>query len=248
MAVVESPRCHVYFVWPPTWIRGSAQLDGGWIALDAVRRTRYQPTPGDTPLFELAGIRRPHDALGFVKRFGLLWHGPDAAPPRRERFSDWEHEASKLTGILRMYESTRLAVEGDDDRRTELAANDDVRRIREQSPSTTVLEAASDAVAAQIARGLSNVRMNISPAIRWLDGHGNRQGEPGEFIVSGAPNNLVEWAYHDLVLHVAEQVPVATCDDCARLFVLNHRNRRFCSDRCANRARQRRYAERRTSG
>ena len=105
-----------------------------------------------------------------------------------------------------------------------------------------VTEAASDVVAGLIAEGLQGVELTISPAIRWENAAG-RLGEPGEFIVAGAPRDLVEWAFHDLMLAVAQSVPMATCEECARMFVLNHANRRFCSSQCNNRARQRRHAE-----
>lgn len=41
----------------------------------------------------------------------------------------------------------------------------------------------------------------------------------------------------------ARKVPMATCEECRRMFVLNHANRRFCGNHCANRSRTRRFKE-----
>ena len=58
--------------------------------LDTERAEEYQPSEDASPLYELAAIRSPHDVLGFVKRFGLLHHGPTNGSPPRERFVEWE--------------------------------------------------------------------------------------------------------------------------------------------------------------
>jgi hypothetical protein len=207
------------------------------------RAELYYPNEAHQPLYELAAIRQPHDALGFVRKFGMLRHGPDSNDEPRERFRQWEAEALRLTEIMRLYESVRLAHAGDSDRLKELRALPKVRQRLEDIPSATTTEAASDVVAGLIVAGLNGVPLMISPAYTWENSVG-RLGDPGEFVVSGKPRNIVEWAYHELMRLVAESVPVATCEECARMFQLNHANRRFCSDRCGNRARQRRHAQR----
>ncbi len=229
---------------PPAWRRGPASVVGEWIVLDRDRAEDYQPAENDQLLPDLAGIRQPHDALGVVKRFGLLRHGPATSGEPTERFADWAQNARDLTRIMRLYESVRLAAEGDSHRKKELREDAQVLAQLEAWPKLTVPEAATYAISDAIAHGLAEMPMKPTPSIGWLDASGQQTGQPGEFVVSGTPRNLVEWAYHDLMMLVARKVPVATCEECARMFVLNHGNRRFCSGRCGNRARQRRHTQR----
>ena len=233
-------RCHTYFVWPLPWLRGSGDIDGDWVVLTDERAEAYQPSQSDSPLTELARIRDPHESLGFIKRFGMLRHGPDSPSPRRERFAEWTSVARDLTEIMQLCEALQLTSAVESGRTSELADRADVRAHRHRNPDMTVLEAAGDLVAGRIARRVESITLTVSSANTWRDGR-NRLGPPGEFVVSGRPQNLVEWAYHDLMLAVAETVPFATCEECERMFVRNHARRRFCGDRCGNRARQRRH-------
>jgi hypothetical protein len=50
----------------------------GWVELDTSRPIEeYHPVSEPNLLFELADIRRPQEAVKFIRRYGLLWHGPD---------------------------------------------------------------------------------------------------------------------------------------------------------------------------
>src|SRR5215204_3892589 len=58
--------------------------------------------------FDLAAMafhrsgRDPQQAVAFVRRYGLLWHGVDelGSGGCRESLDDWWHEAEKLSSLL----------------------------------------------------------------------------------------------------------------------------------------------------
>src|SRR3989337_1103362 len=98
---------------PPEWLRGHASFNGTYLSLDVSRAQRYAPyeVAGSLP-FDLAGIHQPHEALSFIQKYGLLWHGPDATE-HMERFTDWEREIRNLNAVLILYRALQDSVAGD---------------------------------------------------------------------------------------------------------------------------------------
>ena len=226
---------------PPEWLRGHASFDGTYLSLDASRARRYAPYEVAESLpFDLAGIREPRDALSFIREYGLLWHGPDAAE-HSEKFADWEREARNLYFILLLNQALRDSVAGDADSQ---------RTLRELvDPFQTVFEtrARSDDEYARhaavlvgdfVTAGTEGVNTGITPDGLW------EGGDPSVFILTARSPDLVRYAYHCLMIRVlVPHVPLRACLECRRFFPVQNTRRQYCDSRCASRVRQRRFAE-----
>jgi hypothetical protein len=119
----------------PAWYRGPAHLEDGDIVLDVERAEPYEPSeqpPG--LLYDLAAIREPADALGFARRWGLLWLGQEDRDGRswhddvllddetcRESFADWAAVALRLSWALSRNALIRLGRDDGDESHQELA-------------------------------------------------------------------------------------------------------------------------------
>jgi hypothetical protein len=84
------------------------QLNDHWIYFeDDARWELYEPSRQRGVLYDLTSLREPADALGFLKRWGLLWHsgasqgGDEVLEP--ELLSDWFHAARELERLLHLY-------------------------------------------------------------------------------------------------------------------------------------------------
>ena len=74
------------------WVRGPARIADGEVILDEDRAERYTPHSIDQAIFELAAASDYQDLRAFVRRYGLLWHGPDSLGTGecRESVSNWQ--------------------------------------------------------------------------------------------------------------------------------------------------------------
>jgi len=233
---------------PGTWVRGRASLDGEYVVLDRTRSSEYQPLSTTDLVFDLAAIRRPSDALPFVRRYGLLFHGPNATESR-EPWTDWERVSGLLSGLLHLYVVLQKAIRGD------VAANHELRtrwgeliqRLYEQVAETDEVfyQQATDFLAYWTSHGLENVEFGIDAAARY-EKDGKAYGGVGDFVLTARPPNLVGYAYHQLALLLSRGVEGARCPECGRVFVVKDRRQRFCSPQCAQRARYRRWKERKS--
>lgn len=233
----------------PEWLRGPARLDDGFVVLDIERATPYQPQAEPDLLFALAGIRRPTDALPFVKDYGLLRHGPDA-DSYREPFSDWERIALELSGYMSAYDDIRRAALGDAEALERLrilvedGVSDALAELLESMEGGTaderLIETVNLFVAVGITNGLRGVEVGLTPATAW------GAGPVGSLVFSPQPPDLVGLAYHQLALLTVSQAPMSRCPECGRIFAPRGKKQRFCSPLCSGRSRQRRYAEKET--
>lgn len=225
---------------PAAWLRGPARLEDGFVVLDSDRAEEYVPWEEEgLLLYDLAAIRRPHDALGFARRWGLLHHGP-GADEYREPFRDWENEALVLTGALAIYRALRLATGGDPDGFAELRGRWADALVPESGKRPVsdedYLANASSATAALVSEKLEGVEQRITAEADY-------GGDPGVFAYFVNTPDLVAHAWFELSSEIVQRVPLSTCPECGRIFPVKHGRQRFCDERCAARARYRRFAE-----
>jgi hypothetical protein len=225
------------------WWRGPARLEDGFVEIEPDRAEPYAVHGEDVAdlLWDLAGIRRPTDTLAFIRRYGLLWHGPGDGM-YREAFADWKELADLLTRLLAQHIAIGRAREGD---REALAKLRNTRwsapgqQLLHASPSdASLLALATEDLSSSVSMGLRNIRLEVMPA-NWRSG----TGETGQFVFMPAPENLVDLASWQLAEAIVTRVPIAECPECGRVFPVRHGRQRFCDDRCAGRARYRRHAE-----
>jgi hypothetical protein len=228
------------------WLRGRALLDEDYIVLDKAHSTEYQPMTTTELLFDLAAIRRPSDALPFVRRYGLLFHGPDA-DEFREPWSEWERTALLLSGFLHMHVSLHKAVRGDAAAAEELRSRwgETVKGFYKQEAPTEEMFflQVTDFLAHWTTQGLEGAQFGVGPAA-FFQKDGEPYGGPGDFVLTVNPPNLLGYAYNQFAHFLNQGVPGARCPECGRVFVIKDRRQRFCSPQCAQRARYRRWKER----
>jgi hypothetical protein len=114
----------------PMWARGSARLDGNDIVLrreDAEDYAFFEEDRLDKLVLDVAGLRNigtltdseqldPQPALAFVKRHGLLWHGPEqlasgeCREPLRSLYFEGEELTLSIALYMLLYEKQRIRV------------------------------------------------------------------------------------------------------------------------------------------
>lgn len=221
----------------PRWVRGWARYEDNDIILE--RPEEYDIYSTKDIVYDLAGVRTPDDALEFVGKHGLLWHGP-GADDLREPFEEWEREAQNLRGKLRLYMTLQDALRGDDEARQKLwrVWESDLRPFYQTTVSNDaeLFAHVSDFVGHSINDGLAGVEQGFIASVLF------EGGQPGVFELAASPCDLVGAAYHELALAIVSRAEMRTCQECGRLFPVTDQRQRYCSERCANRARYQRWA------
>jgi hypothetical protein len=231
-----------YSLRPPQWIRGPAVLDGEFVVLEDRQRELYQPhVHSNELLFDLLGLREDHDILGFVRKYGLLVHGPDAKE-HRESLKDWWVDAWLLMTTLKLYMDLDALLEGDAPRFDAVRRNELLRAHTGGDEPPVLLDdlerLATGAVAHGITAGLGAVRMRVVG-----DTENEVGGSPGFYRYFFEPEHLLGHAYAEIAHLVVQRAPLAECPEDGRLFAVEHGRQKFCSPQCAGRARSRRFAE-----
>jgi hypothetical protein len=96
-----------------TWANGRARVENGEIVLERGRAKRYEfrkPEDSERMAFDLAALvlhaRDEREAVSFVGRYGLLWHGWEDLKESgecRESLDDWWREAGRLYFASALY-------------------------------------------------------------------------------------------------------------------------------------------------
>ena len=230
-----------------TWLRGPGKLEGDFIVLDRARATEYDPMETTGLVFDLAALRRPTDALPFVRQYGLLFHGPhDHEEEFRESWSEWERSWGVLSFLLNVYVTLKKAVQGDVIAGHELRTNwaEVIQSQDDDAPPTdeSFYLHVTNVLAAATISGLEKVEVGIAAA-HGLAKDGKRLGGAGDFILTANPPNLLGYAYHQLAHIMNRGEPGSRCPECGRVFIIKDRRQRFCSPQCAQRGRYRRWKE-----
>src|SRR5215203_2551815 len=174
----------------PEWVRGPAFIEGSEIVLDESRAERYllhEREQVEMMGFDLAALafprpgRDPEQAVAFVRRYGLLWHGPNqlGSGRCRESLADWWHEAEKLSTLL--ITSVRLG-----EAIREGSATPVRRHLESQllhfATDEAYLMPATKIAAGSISQGMQDTRWEMSVI------------EPGELRLTQYPPDLVSAA------------------------------------------------------
>jgi endogenous inhibitor of DNA gyrase (YacG/DUF329 family) len=238
------------------WRRGQASLEDGSVVLDPTRAEEYEAFDNDLEglLWDLADVQRPTDALGFVRRYGLLWNGPDA--DWRESYADWEEVIDELGGILAMRVWIADVQAGDREEiarmrriRRSLAEHDDPVSPSAALPDEELLALTSAGLATRVSERLRDVRLHVIsdtsvPLAETDEAFGYvPEGDPARFAFMPELRNLVELAYWQAATDLVGGQPLSRCPQCGRAFRIKHGRQQFCSKRCANAASYRRSAE-----
>ena len=246
------------------WLRGPAWVEGDAIAMDCRRAEPYQPLADPKVGLALARVRTPPDAVAFASRFGLLRSTKVPVPglsrklplTMREPFSDFAQAADDLRRIIKTASDVRRAVGGDADALHRLRErfhrfDDDglfyvpnatdvpesFWHARTVDDRTILLRAGNNA-----AWGLRDALIHTKPYI-YDRAYEGESVSPGLFRIGILPETLREVCYLQVAFALAEKEPLEICPECERAFVVDDARQRFCSPKCASRARFRRFKE-----
>ena len=223
---------------PQTWLKGEASFDGTWITLDLRSAEEYLPYADRDLPFELAAVQSPENAIGFVRKYGLLRHGPSASE-HRELLSEWEREIVELKLAINLYRGLLGIQSGDH------GAEDQVRTLLEidtSEPVEKLAEEASISVAYLVAKGLDGVEVSMTTEAGW------EGGDPSSFLFMAKADTLLGYAYFHLSAVIVPRTPLRACPDCGRNFPVRHHNQKYCSTTCSNRTRRRKAANKPEKG
>ena len=221
-----------------SWLRGPATLTPDrWIVLDRAQVVEYQPgsdPQGRCLVFDLANIHQPKDAVRFAEQHGLLWHGPEATD-LREPFGEWWKEANDLRKTLELCLTLRHA----------RAGIVGIRTLRNVLGHTSAGSDA-DVFAHASARLSDRVNQKLTDTTIHVAADIGAEGWAGTFRLDLASASPLHHAYFQLAQTLLDNVQFAVCPEpvCRRFFAQTDPRQHYCSPTCANRARQRRWADR----
>ena len=231
----------------PEWVRGPARVEGQEIVLDERRAERYwlyESEQAEQMAFDLAAMawhrsgRDPDQVRAFVRRYGLLWHGPDkvGSGECRESLEDWWSAAEGLSAVLAMSAALGEAMrEG---------SGEPIRRF--------FLESAGLRVSFGVSSDEAHIRAATTIAAKLLndgqrDGHwGLVTAGPGEVQLAYYPTNLVAASYANIGALVATKAEFRECPGCGRIFQPKSGKQKYHDPQCATKARQRKWKRERS--
>jgi len=233
---------------PVDWLRGFARYEDGYISID--KPERFQPMAHRGMVFDLAHVTTPAEAVEFASRFGLLWHGPESEA-LKERFEDWESEATTLRVLLRLLVAIQDGIAGEPEALDELRTTwRDFMAKHFEAPAESdgeLLTAASVLVSWIVNEKLAGMEHGMTAACQWEGQARGVRGEPGVWRLQPRPKNLLGFIYYELALSIVEGFHARICEGCRTAFRVVDQRQRFCSATCANRARYRRWSEKKKS-
>jgi hypothetical protein len=241
-----------YRQWPK-WVRGPARVEDGYVVADITRTEEYVIyRPKDLPfdLASLAPISGNFDARkvpSFVRRYGLLWHGPAQIEDgvASESLSDWQEAAEEASFIIEHYRVLRRAIETNSLAPVEHLVEAYSTSVNLSATNTEeCLGQLSIVLADLVTERLGRCTLGLVAAagLRIAD------DAPGRFMIAHHPRDLVSAAYAQLAVYVASQAEVRECPGCGIIFVPESGKQKYHSPSCANTARWRRWKDRQAEG
>ena len=215
---------------PPQWLRGHATFDGEMIRLDSSTAELYTPYSASELPYELSGIQRPTEAIEFVRKYGLLWHGPGASE-FDEPYADWELAIGKLQTVIAIYESLRETRVGKGNAADRLRALFDKPAFSDED----ILKQGAIVVAIWMSEGLEGVEVRLTPDAAWEGGDFSR------FRYMARAETLLGYIYHHLSIVLVTRQPLAACLECMRFFVVRDPRQKYCNESCSYRSRYRNW-------
>ena len=199
------------------------------------------------------GITNLRPALNFANSYGLLWHGPKRGGDgeRRESLRDWFIAGFELSMSVSLYNAIAQSIEADSATpvRQLLRTYRDATLFKHMplpDPDDELLEYASIQLAERITRGIAECTPTFVAACSLLD-DGTKVGKAGDFRFANDPGSLVGAAYHTLASLISRKERFKTCEECGRMFQVEHGSQRFCEKKCATRKRQRELRKNRSA-
>jgi hypothetical protein len=224
----------------PEWVRGPARVKDQEIVLDESRAEKYwlyESEQAEQMAFDLAAMalhrsgRDPQQAVAFVRRYGLLWHGPDklGSGECRESLGNWWLAAEPLFSMLSMSIALGEAMrEGSAAPVQQFFAR--IGGLPVDFPTDEAYLMAATVIAARlINQGLQDGRWGMVTA------------GPGELQLAYYPTNLIDAAYANIAALVATKAEFKECAGCGRIFKPKSGKQKYHAPECATRARQRRW-------
>jgi hypothetical protein len=226
----------------PMWVRGQAHIDGDEIILDEETAERYLIDESEHRKQLLQDVTAlsdydPRGAVNFVRRHGLLWHGPEhlGSAECRESLTYWRVAAWDLRILVCLY----IHLEDAESMRKYLRTLRDAGIFWAPIPDDNqlCLEYASIELAGGITEGLNGCSWTLTAACT-LKRDGVKVGGPTDFLFGDDPPNLVAGAYAQLASGIVNKISFNECEGCGTLFTPEHGGQRYCSKRCNNRVRK----------
>lgn len=251
----------------PTWARGFARVDGNDIVLrreDAEDYAFFEQDRLEELVLDVAGLRNigtlsnpgqldPQLALAFVRRYGLLWHGPEqlASGECREPLRSWFLEGEELMLSIALHMTLRESL----DAGTVQPLRQYLRLMRDlgifygamPQDSEKLLRGISIILAERVNKGMQGCKQTFLAACS-LERDGAEVGPPGDFRYSIDPANLVAAAYSEFASLMVTKARFKGCPGCGRVFRAEHGNRTYCNDACSERSRKRKQRAKKTEG
>jgi predicted RNA-binding Zn-ribbon protein involved in translation (DUF1610 family) len=236
----------------PHWARGPARVVGGEMVLDEDRAEPYFMFEPTDLLFDLVDLgagpnkRDPREAVSFVRRYGLFWHGAeDLGSGRcREPLDEWWSEAGTVAVTADLYMRLRDALRDGSAERLRDAPVDFTNVFDSEAPDDEgLMGQASVFLAEAISMKLEGCHLGIASSIQ-LD---VVTRDPSVFLLSQAPPNLVSAAYAQLAMAMVNRAVIQECPGCGRMFAPRSGKQKYCTPTCANTSRWRRWNERQSS-
>jgi hypothetical protein len=241
-------------------------VDGNDIVLrreDAEVYAFFEEDRLDKLVLDVAGLRNigtlanperldHQPALAFVKRHGLLWHGPEqlATGECREPLRSLYLEGEEFTLSIALYMFLREATNTSSAQPLQqyLRLLRDVGIFWGAMPQGTeeLLNGLSIRLAERINNGMQGCQQTFLAAC-GLERDGVRIGPPGDFRYSVDPTNLLAAAYSQFASLIVTKARFKGCPGCGQLFRAEHGNRTYCTTDCSERTRKRRQRARSTS-
>lgn len=227
----------------PEWVRGPARIVDGEIILDEERAERYLPDKLDRAIFELGASSDYQDFRAFVRRYGMLRHGPDSLGTGecREPVSTWKQAVQEAATVVLLYMRLKEA-----DR---TGSANPVRSLNmmwpglgETSNDEDYLKEVSGGLAGLINNHVGRYPTVLIPAFRFEE-----NAPPGEFVFGHQPPNLHAALYTNFAVMIAQKAELKECVGCGRIFHPESGKQKYCTKSCASTSRWRRWKEQQSS-
>lgn len=243
---------------PGEWVRGPARIVGDEIVLDDGRAERYTLRESKELPLDLAmlNVGKPEDIKAFVRRHGMLWHGPDeldqAPRDMRESVRDWARTAAELGNTINFYIDLRAAERDMSwtplrNSASPLFALTFRGILAEFEQPTWTYEdyvgAASKLLAAWLDAKLQKSNLGVVAASEeGIQRHG------GQLLLGYYPSDLEIAAYTELAMLIINQQELKMCQGCDRWFAPKSGKQRYHDPSCSTNRRQKRHRQKRSGG
>ena len=197
--------------------------------------------------------------LAFVRRYGLLWHGPDNLQTDtrqlRESMRDWERVVAVLGNTINFYITLRRAENGDPrnilrnsaSSASPLFARAFRRRLaaeeKQQWTDENYLNLGNELLAAWLDDKVRGCTLGVVPVAEQ-----DARDHPGQVLLTYRPSDLETAAYTELAMLIAGQQELRRCKGCGRWFLPTSSKNLYHDPSCATNARQRRRRQRQSGG